>query len=106
MKILLIALLFCLNSVTIFAQGTEISQEASEVMVIADKFFKGLDMKVNEYKLIEVKNLVISGSDYKGERYWKITYKAKDVIDKGKGGEIFIEVDFKEKTAKLLGFGE
>ncbi len=49
---------------------------------------------------------MISGNDYKGERYWKVTYKARNVIGSGKGGEIYIEVDFKEKIAKILGYGE
>jgi hypothetical protein len=80
--------------------------ETKEVIKIANEFIKSLDIKSKEYKLVGVNNLVISGNDYKGERYWKITYKSRNVIDKGKGGEIFIEVDFKDKKAKLLGYGE
>ncbi len=105
-KILLIIFLLCFSSVTIFARNNTISQNVSEVIVIANRFIKSLDIKLDEYKLVEVKNLVISGNDYKGERYWKVTYKARNVIGSGKGGEIYIEVDFKEKIAKILGYGE
>ncbi|MFA5779673.1 MAG: hypothetical protein WC947_06020 [Elusimicrobiota bacterium] len=106
LKILFAILLLGLNPVSIFASNKIVSQDANEVITIANKFIEAIKINLDKYKLVEVKNLVISGNDYKGERYWKITYKPRQGINISKGGEIFIEVDIFKKKARLLGYGE
>lgn len=58
-----------------------------------------------DYKLIKAENMVTSGS-YMGPHIWHLTYKARDIIHHGKGGEVFVEVDMNTQEAKLLGYGE
>lgn len=105
-KTLLLTFFLSCGAIFSFASNNSLCREAIKAIEIADEFIKNQNINIEEYKLVEAKNLVLSGNDYKGKRYWKITYKAKRTIDKGKGGEIFIEVDFQEKKAILIGYGE
>ncbi len=102
-------ILFIILLVISFSSFSEIStyaKEINEVILVAQDIMQKNNHSLNDYKLVEAKNLVISGGDYKGKEFWKVTYLLKDIIGRGKGGEIYIEVNYSHKTGKVLGYGE
>ncbi len=80
--------------------------ECMRALSIGAGYISSSGLPACDYKLIKAENMVMPGS-YLGPHVWHLTYKAKDLIERGgKGGEIFIEVDMKTQEAKLLGYGE
>lgn len=77
---------------------------------IAERFLPSLKISPAEQKLIRVENLYLGKSRKIDPNLWKLTFKDRSVIGSygliGKGGEIFIEVNLKEKKASFLGVGE
>lgn len=80
--------------------------ECMHALSIGAKYIVSSKLPKEDYKLIKAENMV-TGDSYIGPSIWHLTYKAKDLIERGgKGGEIFIEVDMNTQHAKLLGYGE
>lgn len=80
--------------------------ECMRVLSLGAGFMKSSNLPIGDYKLIKVENMV-TGDSYIGPSIWHLTYKAKDLIERGgKGGEVFVEVDMNTQQAKLLGYGE
>ena len=94
-------------SITDIRQNFNDSNEYFLVIQLARELLFKTSKKAEEYEIIEVKKNLIRGLNF-----WKITYKLKKLLTTtdneiiGKGGEIFFEVNTKNKTAKLLGYGE
>lgn len=80
--------------------------ECMRALSIGAGFMKSSNLPTGDYKLIKAENMV-TGDTYIGSSIWHLTYKAKDLLERGgKGGEVFIEVDMNTQQAKLLGYGE
>lgn len=96
---------------SVFSENLSPSQELKLAITIGEKFLKTLNINPNEEKLIKVENLYSRGR-FVGPDIWVLTFKYRKIIPNnahqplGTGGEVFIEVDLKEKMAKLLGYGE
>ncbi len=74
---------------------------------IAEKSFPENKLKRENYKLVKLENNIFEKGDV---LTWKLTFKDKKLFSRegliGKGGEIFIEVNLKDKQAKIIGYGE
>lgn len=80
--------------------------ECMRALSIGAKYIVSSKLAAGDYKLIKAENMVM-GDSCIGPHIWHLTYKAKDLIERGgKGGEIFVEVDMNTQQAKLLGYGE
>ena len=88
------------------------TQEVVDVIDIAEKYLIDNKIEVKDYKLIKAENLYINNSKYIGPDRWYVVFKLRSLIPKegnyplGMGGEIFIEINLKDKNAKILGYGE
>jgi len=86
------------------------NEEYKAAIRIAEKLLPELKLKRDDYKIITIENMVISGDKYEGPNIWKITFKSKTLFRNddmmGKGGEIFIKVNLEAKKASLIGYGE
>ncbi|MDQ4119902.1 MAG: hypothetical protein M3209_00360 [Acidobacteriota bacterium] len=86
------------------------SDECRLAISIAEAFLPKAREKPSDLKLIETKNLLISGSDCCNPHIWRLTFLDKSLIDekglRGKGGQLYIEVNVQTKEAKVLGHGE
>ena len=86
------------------------NEEYKTAVNIAEKIFPELKLTLDDYKIITIENMVVSGAEYEGPEIWRITFKSKALFGEdgmmGKGGEVFIKVNLKTKEATLLGYGE
>ena len=72
-----------------------IAQETAQI--------EGVDIK--EYQLVQIKNLVLPGADYQGIDHWRVTYLSKHIIGRGKGGQLYIDLNVRTK-ATHISYGE
>lgn len=88
----------------------EINEDYKTAVLIAEKLLPELKLNRDDYKIITIENMVVSGDKYEGPSIWKITFKSKAIFIEddmvGKGGEVFIKVNLKKKKANLMGYGE
>jgi hypothetical protein len=77
---------------------------------IAEAFLPKAGVNASDLKLIETKNLLVSGPDCCNPNLWRLTYLDRRLIDerglRGKGGQLYIEVNVQTKEAKIRGRGE
>jgi hypothetical protein len=84
-------------------------EEYGKAVALAENLLSDLNLKRNDYKIITIENLVLSGENYEGPQIWKVTFKAREFGHdkmKGKGGEVLIRIDLDTDKASLLGYGE
>ena len=114
-KIILIVIIVSIVSISYYAltlAKENRTQEIVNVIHIAEKCLIDNKIEIEDYKLIKVENLYINNSKYIGPDRWYVVFKLRSIIPKeenrplGIGGEIFIEVNSKDKNAKILGYGE
>jgi len=87
------------------------NEEYKTAVIIAEQFLPEIKLKRDEYKIITIENMIISGHKFEGSHIWKITLKSKSLFGAdgnliGKGGEVYLKVDLKLNKASLLGYGE
>jgi len=88
------------------------SRECEEAISLAEAMLPTIDIKPEDYKLIEAKNLRDAAGVYRGPQFWHLTFKARYLIPStpkgmlGAGGEIFVAVDLTERRAWVTGYGE
>jgi len=84
-------------------------EECQAAIAIAQAFLPTVT-KPQEWKLTVAKNLLVDGPDCCNPLIWRLTYRRRTLITetglRGKGGQLFLEVNVKAKEAKLLGWGE
>lgn len=86
------------------------SNDCRLAISIAEAFLPEGKVQASHVKLIEVKNLLISGKDCCDPNLWQLTFLDKSLIDerglRGKGGQIYVEVNVHTQKAKVTGWGE
>jgi hypothetical protein len=113
----LLLLISICSSATVDAGNNEkksniTASECTQAIELAERVLLHNHYKLDEYKIIKIENLILQGKQYKGSEFWSVVMKKKSLIPDGKndiigaGGEIFIKVDLKRKTASIIGFGE
>ena len=92
-----------------------VNQELVEVIDLAESLFpiEHFGHKLADYRLIKAENLfAATGRKCVGSHCWRLTYKRRGLIPEGpnemigKGGEIFINVNLRDHSAEVGGFGE
>ena len=87
------------------------NEEYKIAVIIAEQLLPEIKLKRENYKIVTIENMIISGDKFEGSDIWKITLKSKSLFGEdgeltGKGGEVYIKVDLKLNKASLLGYGE
>jgi len=89
-----------------------IMEDYKKAIELAEKLMIEKKLILDEYNLVKIQNQFLYGED-KGKAatsVWKIIYLVKRTDGEDvymiRGGEIFIEVDLKTKTAKITGWSE
>lgn len=87
------------------------NEEYKIAVTMAEQLLPEIKLKREDYKIITIENMIISGDKFEGSDIWKITLKSKSLFGEdgkltGKGGEVYIKVDLKLNKASLLGYGE
>jgi len=83
-----------------------------EAIRLAEKEFAALNAKVNEYRLLEAKNMTGGDKHCSGSRCWRLAFKLARLIPTqlpgkvGAGGELFFTVDLDKNQATFTGYGE
>ncbi len=93
-------------------KNIEPSKELEDAVALCANALKEAGCEPSEYRVIEARNLVVKGGQYKGPQYWKLTFKLRSLIPGtengiiGVGGEIFVEADTEKRCARITGYGE
>ena len=87
------------------------AKELEQAVALAERAIVTGGTALDQLKLTSAVNMM-TGRDYRGPAYWRITFKRRDLIPKdaaselGAGGEIFVDVDLDTGVAKISGHGE
>ena len=87
------------------------AKELGRAVELAEGTVAAGDTSLANLKLTSAVNMM-SGRDYRGPAYWRLTFKRRDLIPRdavsilGAGGEIFVDVDLDANVAKIAGYGE
>jgi hypothetical protein len=104
-----LALLFVAAAAAAESPATA-SADARAAIAVADAFLPSLDVTVADYSLVGAQRFY-DGRTYVGPDFWRMTYKscgarALTVEPVCKGGELYVGVDMKTRTASFIGAGE
>jgi hypothetical protein len=87
------------------------AKELGRAVELAEQTVTTSGANLAELQLTSAVNMM-SGREYRGPAYWRLTFKRRDLIPKdstselGAGGEIFVDVDLGANVAKIAGRGE
>lgn len=82
-----------------------------DAIELATLFLKEQNTDFQNYKLVSAENDLLKITDH-GPVIWRVTFKLRRLIPQtpglelGSGGEIFIEVDIRMRSARIAGYGE
>jgi hypothetical protein len=87
------------------------AKELGRAVELAEQTVTTSGANLAELRLTSAVNMM-SGREYRGPAYWRLTFKRRDLIPRdatselGAGGEIFVDVDLGANVAKIAGHGE